>query len=113
MALSFFIPNKQGRYCFRRKVQKKILSLTPNHSIPYTPPTSTFKHLIFTRGFGHSGSGVLLDLFSEFENITVLGSHDKNGGSALANKKYAGEFDFVRRYGGVFFLENASHIFIT
>jgi len=92
---------------FRRYLRKKISSLTPNHSVLYISPESTFKYLVCTQGFGHSGSGVLLDLFAEFENVTVLGSHDKNGGSVLANKKSAGEFDFVRRYGGVYFLENA------
>jgi hypothetical protein len=105
--MRFFISDKPGRHCFRIKIKKKIHLLTPSHSVPCISPESTFKYLVCTQGFGHSGSGVLLDLFSEFKNITVLGSHDKNGGSALANKKTAGEFDFVRRYGGVYFLENA------
>ena len=107
LALAVFILNKQNRCCFRRKIQEKMLALTPNHSIPYIPTQSTFNHLVCAQGFGHSGSGVLLDLFAEFEHVTVLGNHDENGGSALANKKSAGEFDFVRRYGGVYFLENA------
>lgn len=68
-------------------------------------PTNTFENLVAIQGFGHSGSGALIDYLSEFQNITVLGHHDTNG--SLYNKKSTGEIDFVRRYGGLVDLESA------
>lgn len=94
-----------------KRLFKLVKRKTFNFSSPYTVPENTnqasYRKLVCIQGFGHSGSGVLLDLFAEFEHVTVLGNHDKNGGSALANKKTVGELDFFRRYGGVYFLENA------
>lgn len=74
----------------------------------YIPPTNTYKNLIFTQGFGHSGSGVIIDLLSEFDNTTVFGGHDLNGGGPLSKCKnvVCFEFDFLRLYGGIFNLEN-------
>ena len=75
---------------------------------PFTLPESTFKHILTTRGFGCSGSGVLIDLLSECDNTTVIGGYDVRGGSPLAfNKKIPKiEIDLLRKWGGLFWLEN-------
>lgn len=74
-------------------------------SVPYEEPKCTYKKIICTLGFGHSGSGAVLDLLSEFSNTTILGFHDNNG--SQYDKKSYGELDFARRFGGVFDLETA------
>lgn len=77
-------------------------------SKPYTAPKSTYKQIITTQGFGCSGSGVLIDLFSECDNTTVFGGYDIKGGSPLALDKNVPkiELDLLRCWGGVFWLEN-------
>ena len=89
--------------------KEKIIDVsTINFSKKYISPASTYKNIICTNGFGHSGSGVIIDLLSEFDNTTIFGSHDKDGGSPLANdpKTVRFEIDFIRRYGGCFSLED-------
>lgn len=66
-----------------------------------------YKKLITTKGFGHSGSGVLIDFFAEFDNTTVIGFHDKNGSQYNEKNSPNIEVDFLRRSGGVFDLEKA------
>ena len=78
--------------------------------VPYKPPKKTYEILVCIEGFGHSGSGAILDLLSEFEETTVLGHHDKSGGSDLHFTSKNIEVDFLRRYGGVFDL---SYAFLT
>lgn len=82
---------------------------------PYTPPRNTYKKLIVTTGFGHSGSGTIIDLLSEFDNTSVIGYHDIGGGSPLSKDKGSSkmEVDFVRGYGGVFDLESAFSCYST
>lgn len=89
----------------RKKRKNELIVL----SKPYVKPTNTYKYLICTRGFGHSGSGVINDLLAEFDNTTLYCGHDINGGSPLAldNTIPKIEVDFLRRYGGVFNLEHA------
>ncbi len=60
--------------------------------------------VICLTGFGHSGSGAVADLLSEYEGVTVQGFVDKNG----SLRQDAGmEFDILRHSGGFFDLENA------
>lgn len=82
---------------------------------PYTPPRNTYKKLIVTTGFGHSGSRTIIDLLSEFDNTSVIGYHDIGGGSPLSKDKGSSkmEVDFVRGYGGVFDLESAFSCYST
>ncbi len=61
----------------KRKIERKTIEPTI-YSAPYKKPNSTYKKLICPTGFGHSGSGTLLDYFSEFSNTTVLGFFDPN-----------------------------------
>ena len=60
--------------------------------------------VICLTGFGHSGSGAVADLLSEYDGVTVQGFVDKNG----SLRQNAGmEFDILRHAGGFFDLENA------
>jgi len=66
----------------------------------------SFKKLICVTGFGHSGSGALLDFLSEYDNVTVNAYIDGNG--SLREKSGEDiEFDLVRKFGGLFTLEDA------
>lgn len=76
-------------------------------SVIYIPPKNTYEKIICLGGFGHSGSGALLDLLSEFENTTTIGYHDTNDGSQAKNEENFIEFDILRRYGGIFDLAEA------
>ena len=89
LLFSFFILSKRKRRSFRAK----IFSLMPSYSVPYTPPTSTYKYLVNLEGFGYSGKTALLDFLREFENCTVI-YHDK-------------EIGLLRRFGGLYYLEQA------
>lgn len=35
----------------------------------YTPVANTYKNLIFTQGFGYSGSSVIVDLLALYDNM--------------------------------------------
>ena len=43
-------------------------------------------------GFGHSGSGALLDALTELDNVTDIGYHDVNDGSQVKENNFI-EFD--------------------
>lgn len=85
------------------KKNKKLKKL----SRPYNEPNKTYKKLVCLQGFGHSGSGAVLDFLSEFNNTTVFGFHDKNGGAIKLNNEYGSECDFLRSHGGIFDLMSA------
>ena len=70
----------------------------------YVPATKTYKKLICINGFGHSGSGAVLDYLTEFNNITVLGYHDKHS-SGIKNNENLDEIKILRCNGGIFDLE--------
>ena len=98
-------------------------------SKPWVEPEHTYKHVITGIGFGHSGSGVLMDLMAECDHTTRIGYHDVRGGSPLALgqdvkmddipsdikdlRKFAAdhrtvpvyEFELLRRFGGLMDLE--------
>lgn len=77
-------------------------------SVPYVEPDTVYQHLICITGFGYSGSGTLLDFFSEFDNTTVIGWHDidYSGDVIYKTKPILSELDFLRHYGGIFSLED-------
>lgn len=89
----------------RHKKKKMRTDIITEFHKKYNPPASTYKNLIVTQGFGHSGTGVIIDLLLEFDNTTVLGGYG-DGEGLLTNPFPPFEFDFIRRYGGVFNLEN-------
>ena len=62
------------------------------------------RKIICVTGFGHSGSGVVSDLLSEYEGVSVQGLVDANGSLRRAGGM---EFDFLRHAGGLFDIEHA------
>ena len=65
----------------------------------------SYKQLVVTQGFCHSGSGAILDILSELDNSTVFGYFDKI--SPLSKNIQNAEVDFLRDFGGFFWLEYA------
>lgn len=72
---------------------------------------SRYKTLVVPRGFGHSGSGVIGDLISEYDDATVFCGADPgcSGRWAGLGKKNVGSFEAVNlaMYGGVMDLASA------
>ena len=66
--------------------------------------------LVVSRGFVNSGSGVIGDLLSEYEDVTAFSGIDPHS-SARWNESVAGsesfEFDLFRMYGGIADLASA------
>lgn len=62
------------------------------------------KKIICTTGFGHSGSGVISDLLSEYDGVSVQGFVDANGS---LRQEGGLEFDLLRHAGGLFDIEYA------
>lgn len=100
----------RGKKCLKvvKKADIEKQKVFGEYSVPYTLPNEedTYKKLVITGGFGHSGSGTLIDYFSEFDNFTVLGYHDFDCTGAELNKNNIEEIDFVRRFGGFYDIEN-------
>lgn len=78
-----------------------------NLSFPHIQNKKICEKIIFLGGFGHSGSGALLDFLSEFSNVTCIGSHDIGLGSQKKDKIQNYEFNLLRRYGGLIDLSDA------
>ena len=62
------------------------------------------QRLVCISGLGHSGSGALADLLSEYDGVDVRSFVDSNGSLKKASSQ---EFDILRYSGGLFSLENA------
>lgn len=60
--------------------------------------------IVCVTGFGHSGSGVINDLLSEYDGMSVQGFLDKNGS---LREDSGMEFDLLRHAGGLFDIERA------
>ena len=81
----------------------------------HTPPKSTYKKLVCITGFGHSGSGTVLDYLSEFDNCTTKGFRDTDKSYSSTIKKDDNiEFGLLTHNYGLFdleklFKENANH----
>ena len=88
-----------------QKIIDYIRKPRKTYSAHYVQPKSTYNKLIFTTGFGHSGSGAVLDYLAEFKDMTCLGFHDKYSGMTNGNN-HTVELDFMRCIGGVLELEN-------
>ena len=81
--------------------------LTPRR--PYLPSANgknTGRSIVCVTGFGHSGSGAVVDLLSEYKGVDVIGLADKNG-SLRDDSGF--EFDFLRATGGLFNIEAQYH----
>jgi hypothetical protein len=68
-------------------------------------PMHHYEQLVCLTGFGHSGSGAVGDLLSEYSNVTSNVYADKNG-SVRNNVSQCVEFDILRHMGGLFSLED-------
>jgi len=66
--------------------------------------SASVPRVICLTGFGHSGSGAVADLLSEYDGVTVQGFIDKNGSLRQTSGM---EFDILRHAGGLFDLEKA------
>ncbi len=69
---------------------------------PYSHSANHFERIICLGGFGWSGSGAVLDLLKEYDNVTV--SFPIAGSNEC---RFCPEFDLIRCAGGLFDLERA------
>ncbi|MBQ0089714.1 MAG: hypothetical protein KBT27_10345 [Prevotellaceae bacterium] len=65
---------------------------------------SGFDNIISVQGFGYSGSGAVLDLLREYDNMSVVGHVDKEG-SVTKDVTIDYEVDFIRIAGGLLEVE--------
>ncbi len=79
----------------------------PIYCVPFRKPKTVYKTLICPTGFGHSGSGTLLDYFAEFTNTTVLGGYDpdSSGYATQYGNTAICEIDLFRAAGSVLDME--------
>lgn len=89
-----------------QNLKLKIIKNLRKHSIPeikreYTPPSKTYKKAVCITGFGYSGSGALIDLLSEYDNVTSISYTDKESGKT----SFGQEVDFFRDLGSPLILE--------
>lgn len=93
-------PSRLVRFVLSRKKNEK------EYSVPYTPPKKSYENLICLTGFGHSGSGALLDYLAEFEDTTVFGYHDvQYSGKPRKKNEKVFEIDLFRLPCCVFDIE--------
>ena len=104
---------------YRRKRKKKnsIANIWLNSKDKTTQESvqSTFKYVVSAQGFGHSGSGALIDMLREIPKATVIGGVDTSG-SQSSKEESLFEFDIIRLAGGLFEIEkltDSKNIFIT
>lgn len=65
---------------------------------------SPAKTVVSVQGFGYSGSGAVVDLLREYDQMVVIGNVDNEGSlSAKNERKY--ELNFLRAAGGLFEIE--------
>jgi hypothetical protein len=79
------------------------------------PIKNTFKYIVSVQGFGHSGSGAVIDLLREVPKATVLGGVDVKGSKSKAEEAFP-EFDLLRVAGGLLEIEkliDSENIFIN
>ena len=88
-----------------RKTKKKQ-SLRKEFHVPFVQPNNTYDNLVCITGFGHSGSGAVLDFLTEFNNTTVFGFYDKEF-SGFKKDAPTGEVNLFRCAGGLFDIEEA------
>jgi hypothetical protein len=106
---------------YQRKREKKnsIANIWQNRKDKTIPEQvsvqPTFKYVVSAQGFGHSGSGALIDMLREFPKATVIGGVDRNG-SQSSREESLFEFDIIRLAGGLFEIEKlieSKNIFIN
>ncbi|MDR2407073.1 MAG: sulfotransferase domain-containing protein [Bacteroidales bacterium] len=108
------------QYYMRKKAKgsnfNKIWANYNGQPLSLPPITQTFKYVISVHGFGHSGSGAIIDLLREIPKATVLGGVDSNGSNSNPVEAFP-EFDIIRVAGGLFEMEklidSSANIFIN
>lgn len=65
---------------------------------------SPVRTVVSVQGFGHSGSGAVVDLLREYDDVVVVGGVDVVG-SCAATEEALYEVDFLRSAGGLFEME--------
>ena len=101
--LTSWIPSERYRRALRRALCE-VPSPHPVAKSDYPSTGSCYQELIVPRGFGHSGSGVIGDLLSEYDDTTVFGGADPDGSGRWAHGKQnlsSFEVDIFKMYGGV------------
>lgn len=109
--LTFWIPSARYRRLVRRAIAEAPKP-GPVVKGAYAPSGSgRYAELVVPRGFGHSGSGVIGDLLSEYEGTTVFGGADPDGSGRFAGagqvNEASFEVDLFKMYGGVADLASA------
>lgn len=66
---------------------------------------SAYKTVVSVEGFGYSGSGAVVDLLREYDELLVMGSIDAQEGSLAKSDNLSEEMDFIRLTGGLFEIE--------
>lgn len=66
---------------------------------------SKFENIISVQGFGHSGSGAVIDLLREYKGNKVIGHVDSTMHSLTNKNEGKGEVDFIRHAGGILELD--------
>lgn len=111
MLLTCWIPSARYRRLLRRAITEAPKS-GPVIKGAYAPSGSgRYSTLVVPRGFGHSGSGVIGDLLSEYDDTTVFGGADPDGSGRFAGvgqvNEASFEVDLFKMYGGVADLASA------
>ena len=103
--LTWWIPSAK----YRRVVRRAIVSAPKAGGVKkgiYRPNgTGAYSTLVVPRGFGHSGSGVIVDLLTEYDATTVFGGADPDGSGRFVGENQSNgdtfEIDFFKVYGGI------------
>lgn len=78
---------------------------TSNNKVSFSD-SNNFKYVVSVQGFGYSGSGAVLDLLREYEDVLTFGNVDTDSGSlSIPDGKTSYEMDFLRLSGGLFEFE--------
>ena len=109
--LTEWIPSSRYRRAVRRALCE-VPSPKMFRKAPYsTASGKRYSTLVVPRGFGHSGSGVIGDLLSEYSGTTVFGGADPDGSGRFAGAGKANmtsfEVDLLKMPGGVIDLASA------
>ena len=111
MLLTCWIPSARYRRLVRRAITDAPKA-GPVVKGAYAPAgTGRYSTLVVPRGFGHSGSGVIGDLLSEYDGTTVFGGADPDGSGRFAGVGQVNaesfEVDLFKMRGGVADLASA------
>lgn len=104
--LPYWVVSKvqQKRRDNRSFINGYLSYLATNVSSIHYKNANGFSSVVSVQGFGYSGSGAVLDLLREYDDVFVVGHVDKEG-SATQNVGLGYEVDFLRMAGGLLEIE--------